>query len=147
LTTSFPLTMAIIDGMIVRAGKQRFILPTTAIRQALRPSRESYTNVIGKGELMNVMGNLLPLARLSDLFGISTSKRDPWESIAVVIEAEGRAKCLLVDEILGKTEVVIKSLGEGLKNIQGISGGAILGDGQIGLILDAEGLFAINENN
>jgi len=147
LTTSFPLTMAIIDGMIVRSGNQRFILPTTAIRQALRPTRESYTNVIGKGELMHVMGNLLPLLRLSDVFGIDTAKKEPWEAIAVVLEAEGRAKCLLVDEILGKAEVVIKSLGDGLKHIPGIAGGAILGDGQIGLILDAEGLFAISERN
>ena len=147
LTTSFPLTMAIIDGMIVRTGTQRFILPTTAIRQALRPSEDSYTNVIGKGELMNVMGNLLPLVRLSDLFAIEGAHRAPWEAIAVVVEAEGRSKCLLVDEILGKAEVVIKSLGDGLKNIQGIAGGAILGDGQIGLILDAEGLFAISEKN
>jgi len=139
--------MAIIDGMIVRAGKQRFILPTASIRQALRPSKESYTNVIGKGELMNVIGKLLPLIRLSGLFNIDSTKRDPWEAIAVVIEAEGRAKCLLVDEILGKAEVVIKTLGEGLRNIQGIAGGAILGDGQIGLILDAEGLFALGENN
>ncbi len=147
LSTKFPLTMAIIDGMIVRTGKQRFILPTTAIRQALRPSKESYTNVIGRGELMNVMGNLLPLVRLDELFDIDTAKREPWEAIAVVIESENRAKCLLVDEILGKAEVVIKSLGEGLKNIQGIAGGAILGDGQIGLILDAEGLFSISEKN
>ena len=147
LTTSFPLTMAIIDGMIVRTGNQRFILPTTAIRQALRPTKESYTNVIGKGELMNVMGNLLPLLRLSDVFGIDTAKKDPWDAIAVVLEAEGRAKCLLIDEILGKAEVVIKSLGDGLKHVQGIAGGAILGDGQIGLILDAEGLFAISERN
>lgn len=145
LTTSFPLTMAIIDGMIVRAGNQRFILPTASIRQALRPTRESYTNVIGKGELMNVMGNLLPLLRLSNVFGINKAKKDPWEAIAVVIESEGRAKCLLVDEILGKAEVVIKSLGDGLKHIPGIAGGAILGDGQIGLILDSEGLFAISE--
>ena len=147
LTTSFPLTMAIIDGMIVRTGAQRYILPTNAIRQALRPSKESYTNVIGKGELMNVMGNLLPLVRLSELFGIETAKRDPWDAIAVVVEAEGRAKCLLVDEILGKAEVVIKSLGEGFKNTEGIAGGAILGDGQIGLILDTEGLFTISEKN
>jgi two-component system chemotaxis sensor kinase CheA len=139
--------MAIIDGMIVRTGKQRFILPTTAIRQALRPAKESYTNIIGKGELMNVMGNLLPLVRLSELFDIDSTKKDPWEAIAVVVEAQGRSKCILVDEILGKAEVVIKSLGEGLKNIKGIAGGAILGDGQIGLILDAEGLFTLSEMN
>ncbi|MCX7982161.1 MAG: chemotaxis protein CheA [Syntrophales bacterium] len=144
--TSFPLTMAIIDGMIVRVGGQRYILPTTAIRQALRPSEEQYTNVVGKGEMINVMGNLMPLLRLSDVFGIQTEKKMPWEAITIVVEAEGRMKCLLVDEILGKTEVVIKSLGEALKKVRGIAGGAILGDGQIGLILDVEGLFYLAES-
>ena len=144
--TSFPLTMAIIDGMIVKVGPQRYILPTTAIRQALRPTRESCTNVVGKGKMINVMGNLLPLLRLSELFDIPTSFKEPWESIVVVMEGDGKAKGLMVDEILGKAEVVIKSLGDGLKNIKGIAGGAILGDGQIGLIIDTEGLFTLSES-
>ncbi len=144
--TSFPLTMAIIDGMIVRVGSERYILPTTAIRQALRPTEEQYTNVVGKGEMINVMGNLMPLLRLGDVFGIETERKMPWEAISIVVEAEGRTKCLQVDEILGKTEVVIKSLGEALKKVRGIAGGAILGDGQIGLILDVEGLFYLAES-
>jgi len=144
--TSFPLTMAIIDGMIVKVGPQRYILPTTAIRQALRPTRESCTNVVGKGKMINVMGDLLPLLRLSELFDIPTSFKEPWESIVVVMEGDGKAKGLMVDEILGKAEVVIKSLGDGLKNIKGIAGGAILGDGQIGLIIDTEGLFTLSES-
>ena len=143
--TSFPLTMAIIDGMIVKVGPERYILPTTAIRQALRPPRESYNNVVGKGETINVMGHLMPLVRLYRLFGIEPECRDPWDAIGVVVEGEGRTKCLLVDRIVGKAEVVIKSLGEGFKNIRGISGGAILGDGQVGLIIDPEGLFDFSE--
>jgi two-component system, chemotaxis family, sensor kinase CheA len=144
--TSFPLTMAIIDGMIVRVGSERYILPTTAIRQALRPARKDYTNIIGKGEMITVMGRLLPLIRLADLFGITATNHEPWDAITVVVEGEGRAKCIMVDEILGKAEVVIKSLGDGLKNTKGISGGAILGDGQIGLIIDPEGLFELSES-
>jgi two-component system chemotaxis sensor kinase CheA len=144
--TSFPLTMAIIDGMIVRVGKERYILPTTAIRQALRPTRKDYTHIIGKGEMISVMGRLMPLIRLADLFGIAAKNQEPWDAITVVVEGEGRAKCIMVDEILGKAEVVIKSLGDGLKNTKGISGGAILGDGQIGLIIDPEGLFELSEN-
>jgi two-component system chemotaxis sensor kinase CheA len=145
--TSFPLTMAIIDGMIVRVGKERYILPTTAIRQALRPTRKDYTHIIGKGEMITVMGRLMPLIRLADLFGIAANNFEPWDAITVVVEGEGRAKCIMVDEILGKAEVVIKSLGDGLKNTKGISGGAILGDGQIGLIIDPEGLFELSENS
>jgi len=143
--TSFPLTMAIIDGMIVKVGPERYILPTTAIRQALRPTRESYNNVVGKGETIRVMGQLLPLVRLYQLFGIDPDYKDPWEAIGVVVEGGNRSKCLLVDKIVGKAEVVIKSLGEGFKNIRGISGGAILGDGQVGLIVDPEGLFDFSE--
>jgi two-component system chemotaxis sensor kinase CheA len=145
--TSFPLTLAIIDGMIVQVGPERYILPTTAIRQALRASREAFTNAVGRGEMINAMGRLLPLVRLNELFGIQESIRDPLEAIMVLTEGEGRSKCLMVDEILGKTEVVIKSLGEGMKNLKGISGGAILGDGQIGLILDVEGIFELSETN
>ncbi|HPC01522.1 MAG TPA: chemotaxis protein CheA [Syntrophales bacterium] len=143
--TSFPLTMAIIDGMIVRVAGQRYILPTTAIRQALRPAREACSHVVGKGEMINVMGRLLPLIRLDELFAAATHRKDPWESIVVVMEGDGRTKAVMVDEILGKAEVVIKSLGEGFKNIKGIAGGAILGDGQVGLIIDAEGLFNLSE--
>jgi len=142
---SFPLTMAIIGGMIVRVGKERYIIPTTAIRQLLRPLEESYNIIIGRGETINVMGNLLPLIRLYKIFGIEAEYKNPWEAIVVVVESENKSKCLLVDEILGEEEVVIKSLGESLKNSQGVSGGAILGDGNVGLILDPEGLFELSE--
>lgn len=145
--TSFPLTLAIIDGMIVQVGTERYILPTTAIRQALRPASDAYTNAVGKGEMIHAMGRLYPLVRLNDLFAIGDSIQNPMEAIMVLTEGEGRSKCLMVDEILGKTEVVIKSLGDGMKNLRGISGGAILGDGQIGLILDVEGIFELSEAN
>jgi len=141
----FPLTIAIIDGMIVKVGKERFILPTTAIRQALRPTRESYNHIMGQGETISVMGKLMPLVRVYDLFNIEPENVDPWDAILIVVDGAGRSKCLLVDQIIGKAEVVIKSLGDGLKDIDGISGGAIMGDGQIGLIIDPEGLFALSE--
>ena len=144
-STSFPLTLAIIDGMMVKVGREIYVIPTMAIRQALRPAREHHNIVVNQGETIHVMGKLLPLVRLYDLFGIEPLKKEPWEAIVVVVEGENRAKCLLVDEIIGKAEVVIKSLGAGLKHIKGVSGGAILGDGRIGLILDPEGLFELSE--
>jgi two-component system, chemotaxis family, sensor kinase CheA len=145
-SAGFPLTMAIIDGMIVKVGSQYYILPTTAIRQALRPRKEDYNNVVGKGEMISVMGKLLPLVRMYSLFGIHPERENPWDAIVLVVEGENRSKCLLVDEIIGKTEVVIKSLGNGLGKIKGVSGGAILGDGRIGLILDTEGIFELCES-
>ncbi len=143
--TSFPLTMAIIDGMIVRVGTERYIIPTTAIRQLLRPTQDTYSSVISKGEMINVRGHLLPLVRLYDLFGLKPEYKNPWDAIVVVLDGEGRSKCLLVDDILGKEEVVIKGLGESLKLVKGVSGGAILGDGNVGLILDPEGVFELSE--
>ena len=143
--TRFPLTLAIIDGMIVKVGSESYILPTIAIRQALRPSRENYTNVVGKGEMINAMGQLMPLIRMYDLFDIEPEHKDPWEAIVVVLDSESGSRCLMVDKIIGKAEVVVKSLGEGLKNIRGLAGGAILGNGRIGLIIDTEGLFELAE--
>lgn len=143
--TRFPLTLAIIDGMIVKVGSESYIVPTISIRQALRPTRESYTSVVGKGEMINAMGQLMPLIRLYDLFDIKPEHKNPWEAIVVVVDSERGSRCLMVDKIIGKTEVVVKSLGEGLKNIKGLAGGAILGNGRIGLIIDTEGLFELAE--
>ncbi len=143
--TRFPLTLAIIDGMIVKVGAESYILPTISIRQALRPSLDAYTNVVGKGEMINAMGRLMPLLRLYEIFDIEPKHREPWDGIVVVVDSESGSKCLLVDEIVGKAEVVVKSLGEGLKSIKGVAGGAILGDGRIGLIIDIEGLFELSE--
>jgi two-component system chemotaxis sensor kinase CheA len=144
--TLFPLTMAIIDGMIVRVGKEKYIIPTIAIRQLARPARETYSNVAGKGEMLNVRGSLMPIVKLYEIFGIRAEYENPWEALVVVVEAEGRSKCLLVDEVIGKEEVVIKGLGDKLKDIKGVSGGAILGDGNVALILDPGSLFALSEN-
>lgn len=145
ISVFFPLTMAIIDGITVRVGKERYIIPTVAIRQLLRPLRESCNNVVGRGEMINVMGDLMPLVRLHKFFGIECEHESPWEAIVAVVEGEDRSKCIMVDEILGEEEVVIKGLGESLKDIKGISSGAILGDGNVGLILDPEGLFELSE--
>jgi len=143
--TRFPLTLAIIDGMIVKSGPEHYILPTISILQALRPPRGAYNSVVGKGETINAMGRLMPLIRLYDMFGLEPEFKDPWEAIVVVVDSERGARCLMVDKIIGKAEVVVKSLGEGLKNIKGLAGGAILGDGRVGLIVDTEGLFELAE--
>ena len=145
IITRFPLTLAIIDGMIVRVGTESYIIPTISIRQALRPTQKAYTNVVGKGEMINAMGQLMPLIRLYEVFDVKPEFKEPWDAIIVVVDSESGSKCLMVDKIIGKAEVVVKSLGEGLKNIKGVAGGAILGDGRIGLIIDTEGLFELSE--
>jgi two-component system chemotaxis sensor kinase CheA len=140
-----PLTMAIIDGMVVRVGPERYIVPTAAVRESLRLERGSYFTVAGRGEMINVRGNLNPLLRLHQLFNVEAARPDPYEGLIVVVENEGRQKCLLVDELVGKQELVIKSLGEAVKSLKGVAGGAILGDGRVGLIIDVGGLFELTD--
>jgi two-component system chemotaxis sensor kinase CheA len=82
---------------------------------------------------------------LYELFNIQPERMVPWEAIVLVVDGESQSKCMMVDEIVGKTEVVIKNLGDRLKNLRGVTGGAIMGDGQIGLILDPEGIFELSE--
>lgn len=145
-TASFPLTLAIIDGMIVRVGQERYIVPTSAVRQLLRPEQTRYSSVAQKGEMINVRGKLVPLVRLHNLFSIEPQYSQPWDALVMVMDSDGKSKCVMVDEILGKEEVVVKGLSEGVRSCRGVSGGAILGDGNIGLILDPEGLFDLSES-
>jgi two-component system chemotaxis sensor kinase CheA len=131
-----PLTMAIIDGLVVRVGQDRFILPTTSVQMALRPARETISTIQGTGEVMELRGRIMPLHRLHRRFNIPADSEKAWEGIVVIIEHSGRTSALLVDEMISKQEVVIKSLGAYMQGLPGVSGGAILGDGNIALILD-----------
>lgn len=131
-----PLTMAIIDGLVVRVGEDRFILPSTSVQRALRPLREAISTVHGQGEVLDLRGRLIPIHRLHQRFGIPHDAEQPWDGIVVIVEHSGRVSALLVDEMVSKQEVVIKNLGAFMQGLPGIAGGAILGDGSIALILD-----------
>ena len=135
-----PLTLAIIDGMLVGVGQERFILPTLTIRESLRPQPGMVSSVQGKGEVISVRGKLIPLVRLADKLGIPGVANDPCEGIVVVVDSGARPRALLVDSLIGKQEVVIKSLGDTFKQNQGMSGAAIMGDGHVALIIDPEAL-------
>jgi two-component system chemotaxis sensor kinase CheA len=135
-----PLTLAIIDGLIVGVGAERYIMPINSVREMLRPTPEMIFTIEGRSEMAMVRGELLPIVRLDRRFGIAGANQNPAEALFVVVESQGRRFCLLVDEMLGKQEVVIKNLGDTFRDISGISGGAILGDGRVGLILDVNGV-------
>jgi two-component system chemotaxis sensor kinase CheA len=122
-------------------GEQRYIVPIFAVREMLKPAEDAISTVQARQEMAMVRGSLLPLVRLHQRFGVRPRFEKPWESLLIVSESSGRQFCLMVDELIGKQEVVIKSLGETMRNIPGVAGGAILGDGRVGLILDLEGLF------
>ncbi len=138
-----PLTLAIIDGMVVRTGPERHIIPTLSIVLSLRPCATDVCTVSGKGEMLRLHGELLPLFRLHRLFDISGAIEDYTEATVVVVEKNGKKSGILIDEILGQQQIVIKSLGEALRGIQGVAGGAIMPDGKVGLILDIGGLVKL----
>ncbi len=142
-TISLPLTLAIIDGMLVRVAADRYVIPTTAIQRVFRPGKEDCFTVEGREEMIKEKDSLIPLIRLHTIFNSKSEKIPAWEALVVVVESKGEKRGLLIDELLGKDEFVIKSLGANLENIQGLSGGAILADGKVGLILDVQGIFSI----
>ena len=141
-TIKLPLTLAVIDGMVVQVGGEKYILPTVSIVESLRPERGQVSTVQERGEMVNVRGDLYPLIRLHELFDVEPVNRNPWEAMVIQVEGEGKTTCILVDELVGQQQVVIKSLGESFKKIRYVSGGAIMGDGRVGLILDTGGLIS-----
>jgi two-component system chemotaxis sensor kinase CheA len=141
-----PLTLAILEGLLLRIGQQRFVLPTFCVRESLRPAPEQVHALQGRRRLIQVRDSLLPMIHLSELFGQEGPLPEPWETTLVVIEDNGRRIGLLVDELLGKQEVVIKALGHAFSDVRGVAGGAILGDGRVGLILDAGGLVSLMDH-
>lgn len=136
-----PLTLAIIDGLVVTVGPHRYIAPLYAVREMFRPAAESLFTIQNRREMALVRGRLLPLVRLYERFGVVPRTEEPCQALLIVAETDGQPFCLMVDDLIGKQEVVIKSLGEGLGNVPGVAGGAILGDGRVGLILDMGGLW------
>ena len=144
-----PLTLAIIDGMVVRVGSETYVIPTVSIIRSIKPEAGDISTVLNRGEMLTLPNGLVPLYRMDRLYHIGDAGDDPAEAIIVIVEDEERQAGLVVDELVGRQQVVIKSLGESLKDIPGISGGAIMPDGRVGLIIDVGGLvkFADNGND
>jgi two-component system chemotaxis sensor kinase CheA len=139
-TILLPLTLAIIDGLLVGVGDHRYIIPTLSIRESFRPPPGMVTTVHGRGEVVSVRGRQTPLLRLGHYLGTPSRAVKPEDGIIVVVESGDAARGLLVDELIGKQEVVIKSLGRAFRQQNLLAGGAVLGDGWVGLILDVDTL-------
>jgi two-component system chemotaxis sensor kinase CheA len=137
-----PLTLAIIEGLVVGVGVHRYIVPIFAVKEMFRPAPHSLSTVPDGGEMVLVRGSLLPILRLHTRFGVVPTSAETSQGVLIVVETARKNFCILVDQLIGKQEVVIKSLGESFENVAGIAGGSILGDGRVGLILDVEALFA-----
>lgn len=142
-----PITLAVIDGMAIRVGLERYIVPTLSVVRSVRPEAEEIASVFGNGEVLQHGDELLRLVRLSNLFSLESDGRVLTDSIVMVVENDGQRAGLVIDEILGQQQIVIKSLGEGLGEVTGVSGGAVMPDGRVGLILDVEGLVSLANAN
>ncbi|MHB9003636.1 MAG: chemotaxis protein CheA [Coriobacteriia bacterium] len=142
-TLRLPLTLAIIDGMALRVGAERYILPTLVIQRSLRPDTHDVSTVLGRGEVLATDEGMVPLVRLARLFDITDDDPDPCDGIVVLVGENGARAGLVASELLGQQQTVIKPLGEGVSNTPGISGGAIMPDGTVGLILDVSGLVRL----
>jgi two-component system chemotaxis sensor kinase CheA len=136
-----PLTLAIIDGLVVRVGEERYMVPLFSVRELLRPGPDTIWTVEGRAEMALIRGAILPVMRLYRHFGVKPRSENAADCVLVVAEVESQRFGILVDELIGKQEVVIKPLGGLLRDISGIAGGAILGDGRVGLILDVEQIY------
>lgn len=135
-TLRLPLTLAIIDGVLVEVGEERYIIPTVSIKESLVVDKSNYNRIAGKGETVFIRNKVLPLIRLDEYFQIKGAKKEPSEGLIIIVESDKHEAALLVDKMIDKQEIVIKSLGESLSSLQGLAGGAILSDGSVGLIVD-----------
>jgi two-component system chemotaxis sensor kinase CheA len=142
-TIRLPLTLAITDGMLVKVGNEKYIIPTVNIHLSFRPEPGALSTVSGRGEMVILRGELMPIFRLHRLFSVADAVEDPTQGLLVVV-GDGLRRCtLLVDQLLGQQQVVAKTLGAGLGKVHAVSGGAILGDGRVGLILDPAEIIAL----
>jgi two-component system chemotaxis sensor kinase CheA len=137
-----PLTLAILDGLTLRVGEGAFIVPLIAVVESLQPRREQLRSVLGQGEVVVVRGQPVPLIRLHRVLGLPGETTDPTCALVVIVEQDDGLVALLVDDVLGQQQVVIKSLERNFRRTEGISAATILGDGRVALILDVPGLVA-----
>jgi two-component system chemotaxis sensor kinase CheA len=143
-TLKLPLTLAIIEGMSVRVGPEVYIVPLTSIIESIRPRREEIKTIVGRGELVDVRGAYLPLIRLDHVFGGAADMTDPIQAVLMIVESEGERVALMVDELLGQQQVVIKNLSQNFRKVEGIAGATILGNGQVAFIVDVRGLLTVS---
>jgi two-component system chemotaxis sensor kinase CheA len=141
ITLPITTTLVTINGLVVAVGKLRFILPVEDVKESVRPTAEEIFKVKGEREMVNIRGNLYPLIRLYQKFGIETDIKDPFNGVGIIIEKEDNRCCLVADAIVEQQNVVMKDLGRPFRNVKSIMGGAILGDGSIGLLINVEGLM------
>lgn len=141
-----PLTLAIIEGMVVSCGTEHYIIPTLSVVRLVRPQGDDISQVFDRGEMLAFADEHLPLVRLNRLFNLPEARSEATDAVVVVVEDEGKRLAVLADDLLGQQSIVIKSLGESMSDTPGVAGAAIMANGNVALILDVAGLNRLARN-
>ena len=144
VSISLPLTLAILNGLSVSVGTEKFIIPLNSIIESLQPKPDQLKSVNGR-QVVAVRGDYLPILRLHELFNIGTEIREPQRGILVLVDLDGEKAALLVDALLDEQQVVVKSIETNYRKVEGSAGATILGDGRVALILDVTELFMMQK--
>ncbi|KDA93375.1 two-component system chemotaxis sensor kinase CheA [Pantoea agglomerans] len=139
-----PLTLAILDGMSVRVADEVFILPLNAVMESLQPRAEELKPLAGGECVLEVRGEYLPLVELWNVFDVQDAKTEATQGIVVILQSAGKRYALLVDQLIGQHQVVVKNLESNYRKVPGISAATILGDGSVALIVDVSALQSLN---
>ncbi len=142
-TIRLPLTLAILDGQLVRVGSESYIISLVSIVETIQPSSQKVNRIAGTSELFKLRGDYIPVVRLHELFGIEADSTDIDDGLLVVVEANGQRVGIFVDDLQDQQQVVIKSLEANYRQMDAISGATILGDGKVALIVDVPGLIQL----
>ncbi|KKI43529.1 chemotaxis protein CheA [Obesumbacterium proteus] len=142
-----PLTLAILDGMSVKVGEEIYVLPLSTVMESLRPAENALYRMAGNERMLQVRGEYLPLIELHQVFDIKSDVVEPQQGVAVIVQSAGNRYALLVDQLIGQHQVVVKNLELNYRKVPGISAATILGDGSVALILDVAALASFSKNH
>jgi two-component system chemotaxis sensor kinase CheA len=144
---TLPLTLAVLDGMIIRVGDENYIIPITSIVESLRPDSDSIHQLAGGGDVLALRDDFIKLIHLARLFGLDSPSKPESAGLIVVVETGASGPIgLVVDELVGQQQVVIKSLEANYRRVQGVAGATILGNGMVAMILDVDGVHAMSQH-
>ena len=141
ITLPMTVTLMVVDGLVAKVGDGHFILPINDVREAVRPTKDATILVTGKGEMLNVRGELYKLIKLYEILGIDAKCKDSGSATIILVEFQDEVCGVMVDDVVGQQSVVLKDLGKKFELLEVIKGGSVMGDGSIGLVLDIEGIF------
>lgn len=143
MVVRLPLTLAILDGLLVRVATDSYVIPLLSVVESIKPEARDIQRVLGRGEVISLRGEIVPLLRLDRILNLRNTDRHSEDNLLVIVEDQGRKYSLAVDELLGQQQVVIKNLEANFQKVPGVAGATILGDGRVALILDINGLCGL----